>query len=332
MIALVALAAAVSAPQPGDLQTFKDWTVGCDNGRTCKAVALLPEGEFPERWLRLAVERGAATTDRVSLSLSADGVAAGRHVLTVDGRPLAEIVIGDVDGESRLTLNARQIAMLARGRTAAVEGVTASLAGISAAMRYIDDRQARANGVTAMVATGRRSAAAIPLPPALPKVMTPQAGTRPPRTITPAQAAELIGPDNAVCDYAIGPIDPEAVRLDAAHSLALVGHPCGNGAYNISSSAFIVDELGKVREATFDTDRPGENEYEGSWLVNAGFDAAGRTLTTYAKGRGLGDCGVSRSYAWDGSRFRLVEQAQMGECRGSVDYITTWRARVVAKR
>ena len=26
--------------------------------------------------------------------------------------------------------------------------------------------------------------------------------------------------------------------------------------------------------------------------------------------------------------FRLVEQSEMGECRGSTDYITTWRALV----
>jgi hypothetical protein len=48
----------------------------------------------------------------------------------------------------------------------------------------------------------------------------------------------------------------------------------------------------------------------------------------FAKGRGIGDCGVGDDYVWDGDRFRLAEQIAMGECRGSVDYITTWRARV----
>ena len=30
-----------AAPSPGELRTFNDWTVGCDNGRACQAVALL---------------------------------------------------------------------------------------------------------------------------------------------------------------------------------------------------------------------------------------------------------------------------------------------------
>ena len=44
MSLLLALAATVAAPQPGELKTFKDWTVGCDNGRACQAVGLLPDG------------------------------------------------------------------------------------------------------------------------------------------------------------------------------------------------------------------------------------------------------------------------------------------------
>jgi hypothetical protein len=62
-------------------------------------------------------------------------------------------------------------------------------------------------------------------------------------------------------------------------------------------------------------------------LTNGGWDAKTRTLSSYAKGRGIGDCGVSQTYAWDGTRFRLIDQNVMGECRGSIDYITVWTAR-----
>ena len=48
-------------------------------------------------------------------------------------------------------------------------------------------------------------------------------------------------------------------------------------------------------------------------------------------GRGVGDCGVHQDYVWDGTRFRLVQQEEMSECRGSLDYITTWRAQVVGR-
>ena len=44
---------------------------------------------------------------------------------------------------------------------------------------------------------------------------------------------------------------------------------------------------------------------------------------------GLGDCGSRQSFVWDATRFRLSEQADMAECRGNIDYITIWRAKVI---
>lgn len=41
MLMMLAAGAAL-APQPGKLRTIADWSVGCDNGRACQAVALLP--------------------------------------------------------------------------------------------------------------------------------------------------------------------------------------------------------------------------------------------------------------------------------------------------
>jgi hypothetical protein len=31
---------------------------------------------------------------------------------------------------------------------------------------------------------------------------------------------------------------------------------------------------------------------------------------------------------WDGTSFRLTEASSMGECRGALEWITTWRAAV----
>src|SRR3546814_3600814 len=63
-------------------------------------------------------------------------------------------------------------------------------------------------------------------------------------------------------------------------------------------------------------------------LVNYGWDAARSTPSSYTRGRGLGDCGGAETYVWDGSQFRLVEARSMGECRGAMKWITTWRANV----
>ena len=91
------------------------------------------------------------------------------------------------------------------------------------------------------------------------------------------------------------------------------------------SAAFVIGDDGTLRPATFDASTGIDPEAGGvPQLVNAGFGEG--LLSSHAKGRGIGDCGVSQSFAWDGTRFRLVEQSEMTECRGSTRLIPTWRA------
>jgi hypothetical protein len=145
--------------------------------------------------------------------------------------------------------------------------------------------------------------------------------------LTVAEATRLIGEDSATCDYG-DKVKPEAYRLDATHSLVLVPHPCGNGAYNYFTSVYIIDEAGKVRPAQFDlSPGMGEANDPAPDLTNGDWDPKTRTLDSYEKGRGLGDCGGTEKYVWDGSRFRLIEATMMGECRGSTDFIRVWTAR-----
>jgi hypothetical protein len=109
---------------------------------------------------------------------------------------------------------------------------------------------------------------------------------------------------------------------------------CGSGAYNISYVPFIVRRGRGGIEATlaaFDLAEPWWKDEGKPMLINAVWDPGNGLLHSFAKSRGLGDCGTTSEYAWDGSRFRLVEQAEMRECRGSMDYITTWRAKVVRR-
>lgn len=326
MSIILALAAAAASPQPGELKTFRDWTVGCDNGRACKAVALVPESEDGDKYLMLAVERGPEAQAKAELRWPVPDGPPRRVTLTVDGKVVAQ------SGAGALVLDGTLTAALAAGFTVEVTAQgggkvgDASLGGLAAAMRYIDDKQKRVGTVTALIARGTATTVPPPLP--LPVVTMPPGDSRPPRALSVARVTQLIGPDNAKCDYSDAKVEPEAYRLDARTSLVTVVHPCGNGAYNYFSSAFLVDETGKARPATFDTDKPNPKDGENLGLVNAGYDPKTRRLSSFMKGRGLGDCGSGQEFVWDGSRFRLVEQTEMGECRGSVDYIRTWRATV----
>ena len=324
-VLFLALAAVIAQPQPGRLRTFGDWTVGCDNVRRCRAVALVPDAESRDDYLLLVVTRDAAPSARPVLQLStADGLP-GSVTLRVDGRPVLPIARAallplppELAGGRRATLTD------GAGRTLA----SASLAGLSAAFLYMDEQQRRLGTVGALIRRGPRPDSAVSAPPPLPRIVQPRPGLAPPRALAPAAVARLRGPG---CDEAPVPAASHAVRLDARHSLVLVRRPCDDGAYNLMSDAHIVDEAGRTRPARFDVPTGMDGSF-GNRLVNADWDPARRRLGDFVKARGLGDCGGRSSFAWDGARFRLVHHEAMGECRGSVDYITTWRAAVTTAR
>lgn len=312
-------------PTPGALKTFDDWTVGCDNILSCQANALVPEVGDRDAYLLLLLTRDAGPDAPLRLVVPLPTASRQPMTLAVDGKTFATLA-PDRDGSTAtLTLDRARAARLADGQRvtlAPVAGgpVTASLKGLAATMLYIDDQQRRV-GTTS--ASRKPGPATSPAAPAVPTLGVPPVATAGPRTLTVSAATRLIGPDNAFCDYAIGPVQPEAHRLDATHSLVLVPHPCGNGAYNMFSSGFIVDEQGRATPARYDAP-PGIAEEDNGDLINAGWDDTAHRLTTYGKGRGVGDCGTAQAFAWDGTRFRLTDLHAMGECRGSIDFIRLW--------
>jgi hypothetical protein len=143
-------------------------------------------------------------------------------------------------------------------------------------------------------------------------------------SLSAAQVAATRRREGCTIEEVGGPAFLETHKLDASRTLVLLG--CGSGAYNLSVVPLIAEGSGRdvrINVAPFDdqgADKP--------MLTNADWDEKSGLLSSYAKGRGIGDCGVAQHYAWDGTRFRLVEQTEMSECRGSIDYITTWRAKV----
>src|SRR4051812_16296658 len=90
---LALLLAAAAAPHPSPLKVFKDWTVGCDNGLSCHAVALTPEGG---EGITMAVKRGPEAEARPEIDFALDGV--GAAALAADGRKLPVHVASTADG------------------------------------------------------------------------------------------------------------------------------------------------------------------------------------------------------------------------------------------
>jgi hypothetical protein len=319
-------AAADVAPKPGALKTFRDWTVGCDNGAACKMASLGPEaGDFPA--VTMSVARAAGPDGGWTIELT--GNEKDPAALAIDGKKVASGATSFSGTEA-----AAIVAAMANGKAAtALDGTgkamaTISLAGASAALRYIDAEQGRADGVTAAVAKGAKPASAVPVAPALPVVtaIAPEGTAAKPSA---AQVTEMR--KTAGCDLEgfAGQTDPDAYALGGGATLVFV--PCSAGAYNVSSALFVLKD-DKVSPARADvaTGFTEDGQAEAvAQVVNGDFDKG--FVNSYAKGRGIGDCGVSQTLAWDGTRLRLTEQSEMGECRGNTDTITTWRTTVTRR-
>ncbi|HYI41885.1 MAG TPA: DUF1176 domain-containing protein [Allosphingosinicella sp.] len=329
---VIALLAATAVPQPNALKTFHDWTVGCDNGRACQAVALVPE-HWPDDALTMSVRRGAEAGAQpvVSFEVGSDGNAAS---VSADGKRLTARLVG-AGGVTRVAPadTAALIGALRSAGSLQLHGAdgkplgTISLKGASAALLYMDEQQRRVGTATALVRPGTRATAAAA--PPLPVVAAPAVSRSRPVTLSPAALRALRSKHGCAIGEVGGPDEAETAALTHRETLLLLA--CGSGAYNVSYVPFIVRHGGRAAIAPFDH-RPGWWAEEGKpILVNAAWDKDRGLLTSFSKGRGLGDCGTDSEYAWDGRAFRLVEQSEMDECRGSRDYITTWRARLVRR-
>jgi hypothetical protein len=205
-----------------------------------------------------------------------------------------------------------------------------SLKGATAALLYMDEQQRRIGTVTALVRPGLQPATAVPPAPALPRIAA-QAGSRRKVTLTARETAALRKRFGCNIDDVGGPDEKDVHPLGSDRLVLLA---CGAGAYNVSFVPIVVPAKGGVaaaRPPAFDAPERWWQQEGKPMLLNAGYDSVRGELASFAKSRGLGDCGTGRAYMWDGARFRLTRQTDMDECRGSTDYITTWRALVVRR-
>ncbi len=338
LIAVAVHGAEPIKPFVGKLMTFNDWTVGCDNGLSCQAVALAPNGPSDEA-LSLVITRPAGALAPLTIAMAGFTTKADRYRVVIDGK-VADTGTMQVGSESIMVSGVDAIKLaraMAKGKAMRlIDGSgadlgAASLTGVSAALRYTDAQQGRAGSKGAVIATG-------------PKMATGK------KTVVPLISAKKITPTDMLPDasalVALSESSPCASErlgstADTAYSLgtgpngaqALVMLNCGAGAYNLSSGIYVGQRDAKGKwsfgPASFDYGATGFSaESKIPLLVNANWDAATQTISSYAKGRGLGDCGSSESYVWDGAVFRLTGATAMGECRGSIDWIPIWRAEV----
>lgn len=333
-------------------RTFRDWYAVCDNGNRCVAYSGTATG-----WIRVALDAGPTAAPSVMVGLWPDDgdalpgplslvIDGKRHATTAGPQDTSSALIGPGDARTVIAelVAGRSLALASGNQTADLP-----IAGVSAALLWIDERQGRLETSTALIRRGVRPASAVPAAPALPVVVAapavsqagfegaldPMAEDDPPAIAVPAALKAL--PDVRQCheDTAFNSYLQKAVtasRLNA--STELWGIPCDSGAYNVTYAYFLTGENGAdPRPARFpeldDAATAADPEAEYNRLINPVYDPATRSLNAFSKARGLGDCGVTQTWTWTGRAFALSREQVMGECWGMVSdfWPTTWRTR-----
>ncbi|KQU47482.1 hypothetical protein ASG67_14670 [Sphingomonas sp. Leaf339] len=260
-----------------------------------------------------------------------DGSAVKPVAVTVDGRRVALPTLTGTDADKAVTAMAsgKKLVVIEAGDRPRAR---LSLKGASAALRWIDDQQGRVSTTTALVAKGDKPASAVPArqPAPIIQAVTPSGTAADPNKQQLAAMRRRAQCEPSRIDNG-DLFRPETYALGGGATLVLL--PCSLGAYNMSAAMFIL-RGDQVEPALTDapsgfSETPAGPDSAVSSVVNGEWKDG--ELRSFAKGRGLGDCGVAQTFVWDGTRLRLSEQSEMGECRGNPNYIPTWRAQIVRR-
>ncbi|GAW42402.1 hypothetical protein SH203_02818 [Brevundimonas sp. SH203] len=313
-----------------ETKQFRDWSATCGNDGTCWAFGFASGGDGG--WLRITLAPGPDARPHILFGYWPDGDAKGppRIGLTIDGRDFAAALnaaseadapIGEIVSDARPIID-----LLAQGKVATIRGASAqdiSLNGAAAALLWIDEKQGRLDTPTALMRRGDKPASTVPAAPQLPVVAAgpavDQTGFGDENQTVPAALRSRTEVGNCLKESVVPDVSDMVMsaRLDARTELWAV--PCGSGAYNVTHYWYLTGPGGRDPRpaALIGTAGPGADPTSpDNATVNGGYDPGSRTLSAFAKGRGIGDCGAAQTWTWTGQRFVLTRESTMGECAG----------------
>lgn len=308
--------AMASGTEAGVQFTHHDWTLACDNTRTCRAAGYQDYNDELAVSVLLAREAGprAEVSGQLMLGQYEEAVGPVELSLHINGRDLGPV--DGASGDGSVALSSVHVASLLRAVTGeadiafvADDGRRWQLSdkGATAVLLKMDEFQGRLHTPGALVRRGSRSEDDV-LPP-LPAPTIQLASVASPR---PGDEQLLSSPDLRVAlqenlpgDRECRGLEPEEwgesaeiERLD--DDTMLVSVRCWMGAYNVGRGFWVVDAAAPYRPRLVTTDA----EYHEAGVIVAG-----------QKGRGLGDCRWHASWTWNGETFVQDYEATTGMCR-----------------
>lgn len=308
--AILALGALLStAAQAGEF-VHKDWAAACDNTRHCEAVGYQAmDDDLPVTlWLGRDAGGNAPVVGKLMTYAEDERENASLSIRAGD------VLIKGIKQELSAGQMARLLPALKKADTAQVSDGkhqwTLSLAGLNAALLKMDDLQGRVGTVTALARPGGKPASAVPA--AVPAPLLRAAPLPATRDSDKALLPKLLS--------ALDADDCEAIASEGAYgdvhrisaTQLLVVRQCWLGAYQGAYGVWRVNDqppYAPVRLMLPDADGKEEES-----AVEAYFEKG--ELSSYAKGRGLNDCGSFQRWLWTVDGFKLLESSNGPLCRG----------------
>jgi len=322
-------------------QSFSDWQVTCNNQNFCVA-----RNTGEHRGLVMTLSRSAGAKTDASLRIDLGGLSAPpvkepdiAPRLLLDKVPLKltsqhwQLAPWHLKTDDTATITTF-LKTIQEGQALTLRGgkQTISLAGLKAALLFIDAQQKRVGSETAWIKKGDSPPLSVPPAPALKKVAVVNPTPTP---LTHNELNDLLDYGTWRMNHSQCSLDPNRreVRVTAlTDDKALMIISCEAGAYNTVDLAWLVSRKKPFSARSVRLRLPFTPSSQSSdmELMNASFDEKTRELTTLALGRGIGDCGIQTRWRFNGQRFRLVRYAEEPSCdnwNGPDAWPTLWITR-----
>lgn len=315
LLAFVLLALAGAAMAGEDTRDIKDWHAECRPDGYCAATAsaqadssagaVLRVGRHARQsYWELSITPVAAPDPLAAFTASVDGAGIGFRSPDEVGAYGAPDDFYFIGPKAQILMDrlmpGRQMSVSFTDTSARPHTALFSLAGLTAALIWIDDRQHR---------IGSERVAEVP-----PYGLVPVGPDAPPAPVP--QALIDFHRTQADCDpFETLPSGRDIVAgaLDAGQVLYLL--PCSAGAYNVRFRAYL-GRGGDFEPLYFATYSDHFGWAGTPYLVNPDFDPANLTLSMFDKARAIADCGATAQWQWVDGGFRLVSYRYRSACDG----------------
>ncbi|WP_410209509.1 DUF1176 domain-containing protein [Aquirhabdus sp.] len=299
--------------------TSGDWEIICDNTRTCRAAGYQNEDNGTQQPVSVLLTRaagrnqavvgqirlGATDTDPTDteVQMKINGQNFGKVSISKDGDFIGHLSSAQVEGILSSVKKTSPIDLIGKQQKWRI-----SDKGAAAVLLKMDDVQGRINTTGAIVKKGTLTEANVL--PALPKpLITAVKVKSSPVSWNPTQRSQLraalkstFKSDDDACSMLTDPQEGSSeisiTRLNDQKLLASA--LCWRAAYNEGYGYWVIDAKAPYHPVLVTTDASDYQEGK---------------ITSVQKGRGVGDCLSSESWAWDGNHFIHTGASTTGECK-----------------